>query len=129
MLRQYKKGLLSASFCLALLVGSPLTASAHQQTKHHHVKHHHTAHHTMKHQHVKRHHTMPHKQATGFDKVSDLVLVRPLTLVATGLGTVAYVVSYPITASNGTSAQAKRDLIDRPAHDTFNRPLGKGVNW
>ncbi len=103
MLMPNKKTLLCAGFSLALLLGAPLAASAHQKHRHHHT------------------------HVTTTDKVADLVLARPVLFGATVLGTGAYLVTYPLTASNGTSGVAKRDWVDKPARATFDRPLGAPI--
>lgn len=62
--------------------------------------------------------------ASDLNKAADLVIQRPVLLVATAAGTLAYVVTYPLTASAGTSDNAKKDWVTTPAHNTFERPLG-----
>lgn len=109
MLMPNKKNLLCAGLSLALLLGAPLLASAHQ--KHHRHNHHYS--HTTK--------------SSDVNKVADLVLARPVLLGATVLGTGAYLVTYPFTSSNGTSGAAKRDWVDKPARATFDRPLGAPI--
>ena len=60
----------------------------------------------------------------GADMAADLVLVRPLSLVGTVLGTVGFVVSLPFTLPTGSADEAARALVARPFEYTFNRPLG-----
>jgi len=58
------------------------------------------------------------------DMVVDVVLVRPLGLVATVVGTVLTVVALPFTIPSGSVEKSAQQLIVRPAEYTFNRPLG-----
>ena len=55
----------------------------------------------------------------------DLVLIRPLGIVATALGTTMFVVSLPFTLLGGNVGEAGRALVVEPAKFTFARPLGK----
>lgn len=55
----------------------------------------------------------------------DLVLVRPLGLVATLAGSLIFVVSWPISALAGNSDEALNSLVKAPAAYTFKRPLGE----
>ncbi|GAO36891.1 hypothetical protein SCT_2306 [Sulfuricella sp. T08] len=59
------------------------------------------------------------------DMVVDLVVVRPLGLAATVIGTVMTVVALPFTLPSGSVESSARELIVRPAEYTFNRPLGE----
>ncbi|MCX7060267.1 MAG: hypothetical protein QE272_03085 [Nevskia sp.] len=58
----------------------------------------------------------------------DLLVARPLGLVATVLGTVVFVASLPFQALAGNVADPARKLVVEPAAFTFVRPLGEGVN-
>lgn len=57
----------------------------------------------------------------------DLVVVRPIWLVATVLGTAAFIVSLPFTIPGGNTGEAAQKLVVAPAKYTFTRPLGKGL--
>ena len=59
------------------------------------------------------------------DMVVDLVVVRPLGLAATVIGTVLTVVALPFTIPSGSVESSARELIVKPAEYTFNRPLGE----
>lgn len=59
------------------------------------------------------------------DMVVDLVVVRPLGLAATVIGTVLTVVALPFTLPGGNAGASAHELIVRPAEYTFNRPLGE----
>jgi len=54
----------------------------------------------------------------------DLVLLRPLGLVATLGGTLIFVVSSPFSALGGNIEEAWNSLVVTPAEYTFKRPLG-----
>lgn len=60
----------------------------------------------------------------GSDMVVDLVVTRPLGVVATVLGSAAFVVSLPFTIPSGSVAESACALVERPAAYTFKRPLG-----
>jgi len=55
----------------------------------------------------------------------DLVLVRPLSFIATVLGTAVFIVSLPLSAAGGNAQQAFEKLVKEPAKHTFVRPLGE----
>jgi hypothetical protein len=54
----------------------------------------------------------------------DLVIVRPLSLVGTVLGTAVFIVALPINALTLNFSDPARRLILEPAKYTFVRPLG-----
>lgn len=58
------------------------------------------------------------------DMVVDAVVMRPLGLAATVVGTVLTVVALPFTIPGGSVERSARELILRPADYTFRRPLG-----
>jgi hypothetical protein len=62
--------------------------------------------------------------ATAGTMLADTVLVRPLTLVGTAVGVVAFVVTLPFSALGGNVGDAGRILVVEPAKYTFVRPLG-----
>ena len=55
----------------------------------------------------------------------DGVIVRPVSLVGTALGVVAFVVTLPFTLPTGQADEAGRKLVAEPAKYTFARPLGE----
>lgn len=62
--------------------------------------------------------------------IADAVLVRPVTLVATAVGAVIWVVTLPLTAVTGTVGEAGQTLVVDPAATTFYRCLGcTEVGW
>ena len=56
--------------------------------------------------------------------VADAVIVRPLCLVATVVGSVFFVVSLPVAATSRSVRRAANALVVGPAKATFTRPLG-----
>ncbi len=56
--------------------------------------------------------------------VFDALLIRPLSLIATGLGSAVFVVSYPIAMATDQTDQTLEKLVKDPARYTFTRPLG-----
>ena len=58
------------------------------------------------------------------DMVVDVVVMRPLGLAATIIGTVLTVVALPFTIPSGSVEASARELIVKPAEYTFQRPLG-----
>ncbi|WP_341708126.1 multidrug transporter [Halopseudomonas sp.] len=59
-----------------------------------------------------------------FAMIGDLVIARPLLLGATVLGAGAFLVSLPFSALGGNVPEAGRELVLRPAEETFVRCLG-----
>jgi len=55
---------------------------------------------------------------------ADIILVRPLGLVATLCGSVIFLVSSPFSAMGGNTQEAWDVLVAEPAEFTFKRPLG-----
>ncbi|HEX4938552.1 MAG TPA: hypothetical protein VFX11_07750 [Candidatus Kapabacteria bacterium] len=64
------------------------------------------------------------ERPTGLEMTANAVLVRPLTLVATVVGTVVYVVSLPFSALGGNAGEAGQTLVVTPFKATFVRCLG-----
>lgn len=58
------------------------------------------------------------------DMAVDLVIVRPISIVATVVGAVGFVVALPFTVPSGSVDEAARSLVAAPFEYTFNRPLG-----
>ena len=57
--------------------------------------------------------------------ILDLVILRPVGLVATVAGTVIFVCSLPISLPTGSVGKAFNALMARPASYTFVRTLGE----
>lgn len=61
---------------------------------------------------------------SAIEMAADLVLVRPVSLVATVLGTGLYVLQLPLALFQERPSDPARKLIYEPAYYTFKRPLG-----
>lgn len=55
----------------------------------------------------------------------DLLLTRPLGLVATAVGTTVFIVGLPFTIPTGSVGLAAERLIADPLKFTFRRPVGE----
>ncbi len=69
----------------------------------------------------------PDDTATGdraTDMLLDVVVMRPLGLASTVIGTALTVVALPFTIPSGSVEDSAREWIVRPAEYTFKRPLG-----
>ena len=64
-------------------------------------------------------------EISGAFMTADLILARPLGIVATVLGCAVFVVSLPFSALGGNTKQAAQKLVKEPAAFTFTRPLGE----
>lgn len=60
----------------------------------------------------------------GVDMMLDLLILRPLGLLATGVGSVALVVSLPFTLPSGSVGETACELVQEPFSYTFTRRLG-----
>jgi hypothetical protein len=58
----------------------------------------------------------------------DLVVLRPIGLVATIAGTAAFIVSLPIALPTGSVGKTFNSLVKQPAKYTFYRTLGEEEN-
>ena len=56
---------------------------------------------------------------------ADLLVVRPVSLVATVLGTAIFIIQLPLDLFTGKVAEPGRKLVVEPARYTFTRPLGE----
>ena len=57
--------------------------------------------------------------------IGDLVVMRPLGIIATAVGSIAYVISLPFSLAGGNEEEARQKLVIEPAKYTFTRPLGE----
>lgn len=64
-------------------------------------------------------------EATAESMIADFVLLRPLGIVATAVGSVFFIVSLPFSWPTGSAGTALDKLVVEPASFTFVRPLGK----
>ena len=68
--------------------------------------------------------TTVEKENSGAYMAADLILARPLGIVATVFGCAVFVVSLPFSLLGGNTKQAGQKLVKEPASFTFVRPLG-----
>ena len=64
------------------------------------------------------------EDTTGAKMGADLLLVRPVGIVATLVGSVIFVAALPFTLISGDTQHSLDKLIKEPGRYTFNRPLG-----
>jgi len=57
--------------------------------------------------------------------VADVLVLRPAGLIGTILGSVAFVISLPVTLPTKKTETAGKTLVVEPLLFTFDRPLGK----
>lgn len=58
------------------------------------------------------------------DIVVDAVVVRPVGLAVTIVGTALFIATLPVTAPSKSVKQAADALVGAPARKTFARPMG-----
>lgn len=59
------------------------------------------------------------------DMIADALLARPVAAVASILGMIGYVVTYPFSAAGGNTKQVKEKLVSEPVENLWGRPLGQ----
>lgn len=60
----------------------------------------------------------------GAEMLADAVIVRPMTLIASAVGAVGWVLSLPFTIPGGNVEEAGQTLVADPLRYTFLRPVG-----
>ncbi len=65
-----------------------------------------------------------YKEPRAGEMILDGLLVRPVSFVATVIGSVVWVITLPFSAAGGNVGQAREKLIEGPAAFTFTRCLG-----
>ena len=65
------------------------------------------------------------EENSGALMTADLILARPLGIVATVFGCAVFIVSLPFSLLGGNTKQASQKLVKDPASFTFVRPLGE----
>jgi hypothetical protein len=68
---------------------------------------------------------LKNKEPGGGAMIYDMVVVRPIGLAATAIGTVFWVVSSPFSLGGDNFDTATEKLVKTPAAYTFKRPLGE----
>lgn len=67
----------------------------------------------------------PTPDVTAGTMILDVVLVRPVSIIATVFGAATYVVALPFTLPTGSVDEAGRKLVAEPFKYSFKRPLGQ----
>ena len=62
---------------------------------------------------------------SGGAMIFDVIVVRPVGIVATAVGSVFYVISLPFSLLGQNAGEAGQAFIKEPAAYTFKRPLGE----
>ena len=65
------------------------------------------------------------EEPEGGEMLYDLVIIRPIGIIATAVGAVTFVLSLPFSVLGGNVGTAGEKLINKPARYTFKRPLGE----
>jgi hypothetical protein len=65
------------------------------------------------------------KEPGGGAMMYDMIVVRPIGVVATVIGSAFWLVSLPFSASGDNVDTATKKLVKEPAAYTFTRPLGE----
>lgn len=65
------------------------------------------------------------EEPEGGEMIYDAIIVRPIGLIATAVGSVFFVLSLPFAAAGDNVDTASEELVKRPARYTFKRPLGE----
>ena len=63
-------------------------------------------------------------EPTGVEMAADLIIGRPISLLATAAGSVVWLLGLPFSAAGGNVEQSAEVLIIEPAKATFVRCLG-----
>ena len=61
----------------------------------------------------------------AFDATVDILVVRPVSLVATVVGTAVFIVSLPFSIPSQSVGPTARTLVVEPFNFTFTRPIGE----
>lgn len=67
----------------------------------------------------------PGPEPSGESMMVDFLVLRPLGLVATALGSVIFIASSPFSLLGGNTEAAFKKLVEEPGRFTFTRPLGE----
>ena len=65
------------------------------------------------------------EEPEGGEMIYDAIIVRPIGLIATAVGSVFFVLSLPFSAAGDNVDTASEELVKKPARYTFKRPLGE----
>jgi predicted membrane protein len=65
------------------------------------------------------------EKPTGGMMMWDVLVMRPIGIVGTAVGSVIWLVSYPFAALGGNTDESTEALVQQPFEWTFQRPLGE----
>lgn len=65
------------------------------------------------------------EKPTGGMMMWDALVMRPIGIVGTAVGSVVWVISYPFAALGGNVDESTEALVQEPFDWTFQRPLGE----
>jgi hypothetical protein len=65
------------------------------------------------------------REPTENEILADGLIARPLALIGTVIGAVAFVVTLPFTIPSKSTDRAAEVLVAKPAQYTFKRPIGQ----
>ena len=65
------------------------------------------------------------KEPSGDAMLYDTIVLRPIGIVATAVGSVFWLISLPFSAAGDNVDMATEKLVKEPAAYTFKRPLGE----
>ena len=65
------------------------------------------------------------KEPGGGAMIYDTIVVRPVGIVATAVGSVFWLISLPFSALGDNVDMASKKLVKEPAAYTFTRPIGE----
>ena len=65
------------------------------------------------------------REPSAEEMAADAVIVRPVSIVATGVGFVLYVVALPFSLPSDSNKRAWEKMVVDPAKYAFDRPLGE----
>ena len=66
----------------------------------------------------------PESETPVTDVMYDALLMRPVGVIALGVGAVTFIISLPITLPLGEAGRTARELVAAPFNFTFTRPIG-----
>lgn len=64
------------------------------------------------------------EEPNAAEMLADAIIVRPITLVASAVGAVGWVISLPFTIPGGNVGEVGRKAVTEPLEYTFLRPVG-----
>ena len=65
------------------------------------------------------------REPAGGEMIYDTVVLRPVGLIATAVGSIFFIISLPFSALTDNVDDAKEKLVEEPYRYTFKRPLGQ----